>query len=217
MSAMFSEPEVTAGDRMKTLVVFLLVVLGCGLAQGRIVDKCGLRKQLMTAFSNMTEMLGGRSKDNLVAQLVCHAEQSSGFNTSAVNQLVPKMEGHHHEDDESSERPHHRGQQHHRPQRHTQPPLGQVWTLYGLFQLGNRLVCNDSMIQDPSICEIPCNDLLDDDISAAIACLMTVLKKPHKHDSKPPGCDELRKTMMRLIFQGECRDKLASVYFKECS
>lgn len=38
---------------MKVLVVFLLAVLGCGLAEGRIVSKCELKDYLQKETNNL--------------------------------------------------------------------------------------------------------------------------------------------------------------------
>lgn len=67
---MFSESEVVVGVNMKVLVVFLLAVLGCGLAEGRTVAMCDLRNQLLSAVGTLS--VAGRrrvlSGDNLVAK-----------------------------------------------------------------------------------------------------------------------------------------------------
>lgn len=49
-----SESEVIAGVDMKLLGVFLLAVLGCGLAEGAIVAKCDLRNQLLSAVGSLS-------------------------------------------------------------------------------------------------------------------------------------------------------------------
>lgn len=33
----------------------------------------------------------------------------------------------------------------------------QVWTLYGLFQFGNRLACRDNTTSSPNVCQEDCN------------------------------------------------------------
>lgn len=49
---MFSESETIVGVKMKLLAVFLLAVLGCGLAEGLLVSKCDLRDQLRKAIAS---------------------------------------------------------------------------------------------------------------------------------------------------------------------
>ncbi|KAA8593132.1 hypothetical protein FQN60_018587 [Etheostoma spectabile] len=63
-----------------------------------------------------------------------------------------------------------------------------VWTLYGLFQLSNHLICSDGTTPSPNICK--------DDIS----CVLKVISQ----------------LLIRLIFQPECSKKTASDYFAEC-
>lgn len=41
------------GGRMTVLVVFLVVVLGCSLAEGRLVSKCELKEQLINKGSEI--------------------------------------------------------------------------------------------------------------------------------------------------------------------
>ncbi|XP_038568399.1 uncharacterized protein LOC119898281 [Micropterus salmoides] len=115
------------GVRMRVLEVFLLAVLGCSLAEGRLVSKCELKDQLMTAFGALlVKAEKGQSVENLVAKIVCHVELTSQFNTSAVKQLTPRMENHHsrekreadrkgsfgkdEREDHSREREHHSGE-----------------------------------------------------------------------------------------------------------
>ncbi|XP_038568419.1 cell surface glycoprotein 1-like [Micropterus salmoides] len=101
------------------------------------------------------------------------------------------------------------------PFNHPQHLDEEVWTLYGLFQLSNHLVCNDTTLS-PNICEMDCNNLLDDDISDDISCLMRTLNQLIAKSSVPPQWKELSK-MIRLIFQQECSDQDASEYFAECA
>ncbi|KAK2918507.1 uncharacterized protein [Channa argus] len=69
---------------MKVLVVFLLAVLSCSPAQGRIVPKCELKEQLVNAIGNMTEKENELIGEDLVVKFVCYVELVSNFDTSAV-------------------------------------------------------------------------------------------------------------------------------------
>lgn len=68
---MVLESETIVGVKMKELAVFLLAVLGCSPAKGRIVSKCELRDQLVKATGNPTVQPNGLSGDNLVATRKC--------------------------------------------------------------------------------------------------------------------------------------------------
>ncbi|KAK2817519.1 hypothetical protein Q5P01_025710 [Channa striata] len=151
---------------MRTLAVFVLVVLGVSRAEGRIVSKCELRNQLVKAVGNLTvwakpKVLTG---NNLVAKFVCHAERASNFDTGKVNE--PKMNF----------------QVRKRHSIKDLAPTRVPWssqnsdfgTLYGVFQLSNRLVCSDGMTPSPTICGLHCSELVDDDIRDDIRCLLKV-------------------------------------------
>ncbi len=58
------------GDNMRTLVLFLLAVLGCSPAQGKLVTKCELKKELIKAIGDMPERVKqrGLTVENLVAK-----------------------------------------------------------------------------------------------------------------------------------------------------
>ncbi|XP_040892612.1 lysozyme C-like [Toxotes jaculatrix] len=212
---------------MKVLVVFLLAALGCSLAEGWLVSKCDLRDQLVKAIGDLTEMekQKGLTGENLVAKIVCHVELASGFNTSAVNELIPGLEDHHHRSRRGARNQGHGGksssdseeQQHTRqPPSHTRPPPHEeIWTLYGLFQLSDHLVCSDGTTSSPNICGINCSNLIDDDIRDDISCVLKILTNLVEKGFGAANWEELKR-MIRFIFQEACRDKQASDYFAEC-
>ncbi|KAM7419857.1 hypothetical protein PAMA_016796 [Pampus argenteus] len=224
---------------MKVLVVFLLAVLGSNLIEGRIVSKCELRDEVMKAITKTKQ--SGLTAGNLVAKIVCHVEEGSGFNTSTVYQLDPRTESHprrgkreayagvfsltHHGSHFSTVQPHTRDRRHaEKPPSydHSTPTTrpqhldNNVWTLYGLFQLSNHLVCSDGVTPSPNICNTDCNNFVDDDINDDVTCLSSILTNLVENGFSAPHWEELRKTI-RIIFQEECRDKQFSVYFAECS
>ncbi|XP_062282355.1 lysozyme C [Scomber scombrus] len=199
---------------MKVLVVFLLVVLDSSLTEGRIVSKCELRDEMMRAMSTVSQRAKqkGLTAENLLAKIVCHVEEWAGFNTSAVYQLNPTTENH---PRRGKREVHSAGvfglakqgslfrttQNPPTPTTRPAPPDEEVWTLYGLFQLSNHLVCSDGITPSPNICNIDCNNLVDDNISDDITCVLKILTN----------------LVIRIILQEECRDKQFSVYFAECS
>ncbi|XP_026216085.1 uncharacterized protein LOC113162252 [Anabas testudineus] len=105
--------------KMKILAAFLLAVLGWSFTEGRIVSKCELRDQLKNATANLT-MPNGLTVDNVVATIVCQAEQASHLNTSAENQ----QKSHENEGGRSGERKNHRRWRRHdnQPSSSTHPP-----------------------------------------------------------------------------------------------
>ncbi|XP_075948135.1 lysozyme c-1 [Anarhichas minor] len=151
---------------MRVLVAFLLSVLGCSLAEGRLLSKCDLKNE----FVNLDL--------NFVAKIVYYVERMSGFNTSAVT---------HETEDPGSERRHAKGggtvwphSVTPRSAKMSPGPSGpphqdeEAPTFYGLFQLSNLLACSDGTTPSPDICSMDCNDFIDDDISDDLKCLLKV-------------------------------------------
>ncbi|XP_037546568.1 lysozyme C [Nematolebias whitei] len=87
-------------------------------------------------------------------------------------------------------------------------------TLYGLFQLCGDLVCN-STVNSTNLCNIECNNLIDDNIDDDISCVLMLLTEIVDKGFKAPNLMELRK-VIRLIMQDDCNHVKASTYFAEC-
>ncbi|XP_018530575.1 uncharacterized protein LOC108882524 [Lates calcarifer] len=251
---MFSESETIVGVKMKLLAVFLLAVLGCGLAEGLLVSKCDLRDQLRKAIASRIDKEKQQLSEETLAKIVCHAETASGFNTSVIHELSPEMDNHQHrrrrnagyegifglaeyEGTESTISPHTQGrrsakehlsptwpkpptrpQSRYRTTPATQPTHDdkEVWTLYGLFQLSNHLVCSDGTTPSPNICDKNCSDFVDDDINDDIKCVLDCLNKFLKDGFNMQHAKEMKRMIM-FIFQEECRGVTASDYFAECA
>ncbi|XP_070684658.1 lysozyme C, milk isozyme [Pempheris klunzingeri] len=179
---------------MKGLVVFLLAVLGCSLAEGIEVQKCALKDKLAQAIGHL---LGSNGEaDSLLAKIICHVELGSNFDTNTVTKLYP-------------------GQEYGcRKNVGTSNTDEDVWILYGLFQLSDHLVCSNGTAEDQGICNMDCNKLLDDDIQDDIACVLNIVNALDNVGSGEAA--NLRK-MIRLIFQRECRYISPDEYFAECS
>ncbi|XP_015254311.1 PREDICTED: lysozyme C, milk isozyme-like [Cyprinodon variegatus] len=175
---------------MKVLVLFTFAVLGCSLAGARIVSKCELRDKLKEMFESLPTMRDtGMEKGRFLAKVVCHVEQRSGFNTSAVtekainNAQAAQMFG----DDEV--------------------------TLYGLFQFPEGLVCSSDSKSKPNMCNLACEELTDDNISDDIKCvgkLFTLMMKKAFMMEKP---EKLFKVLKNLI-DDDCHD--VQDYFSDC-
>ncbi|XP_073327831.1 lysozyme C, milk isozyme [Pagrus major] len=215
---------------MTVLVVFLLAALGCSLAEDSNVSRCELRDKLKAAIAKEVQY-DGLSGDLLVAHIVCHVQFASGFNTSVVNQLEPgRGEG----QDRRKRHTDYGGvfsvAKLDRVRRHagkalrkttpttSKPPhVGDnIWTLYGLFQLSNHLVCSDGQSPSPNICGMSCSKLVDDDIDDDINCVATLFQYVIAEGFGYEYQKDLM-IMVKLIYQQECRYITASEYFAGCS
>ncbi|KAK5865433.1 hypothetical protein PBY51_019703 [Eleginops maclovinus] len=173
--------------------LFLLSALGCGLAEGRVVSKCELR-QLFKELPVGSWPKGQEMTDNLLAKILCHVEKASGFNTSSVNLLTPSRKHQSSSEEEEEE---------------------EEWTLYGLFQLSDHLVCSSGATLSPNrICEVFCSDLLDDDIQDDISCVLKLIGKLLENGSRWRRKGEFMR-MVKLLFQPDCNHPNPD-YFNEC-
>ncbi|KAF3688091.1 Lysozyme C [Channa argus] len=199
---------------MKILVVLLLAGLCCSVTEGWPVSSCDVFWHLKTSVGNITVTANQKvlSGDDLLAQLVCRVVSSSNFNYSAVNQMIIETEDHHSGEHGPPKRPHGRWRRHNKrpsqtgpkpPSHHPQPHEDkEVWTFYGIYQLGNRLVCNDSVTPSLNICGLECSQLLDNDIRIATQCLAKILTYIEP-GSEQQSTEEL-KTMVKLLFKDQC-------------
>uniref|UniRef100_A0A4W5JMC1 lysozyme n=1 Tax=Hucho hucho TaxID=62062 RepID=A0A4W5JMC1_9TELE len=81
--------------KMQMLVVLAVAALVPSLSEGRILSKCELKNLLEKAALkfNLTGKAGVKNLTNkdFVAQIVCHVEKASGFNTSFVTDGGPDV------------------------------------------------------------------------------------------------------------------------------
>ncbi|XP_029905478.1 alpha-lactalbumin-like [Myripristis murdjan] len=186
---------------MRIFVVSVLVAVALTLAESRIVSKCDLKRQLEEISLNISEKARekGLTNEDYMAKIVCHVEKSTGFNTSAVSQQVI---------DKTSTEPPRRGKRaagggkfglaHYMTQT-TPGPATSLWTLYGIFQWSDHLICSSDASPSPNICEMSCTNFIDDDISDDIECLQILKRK-----------------LITILFQRECYSVTATEYFAEC-
>ncbi|KAF3688090.1 Lysozyme C [Channa argus] len=199
---------------MKILVVLLLAGLCCSVTEGWRVASCDVFWHLKTFLGNITvtanhKVLNG---DDLLAQLLCYVVNSSNFDDRAVNQMIIETEDHHSGEHGPPKRPHGRWRRHNKrpcqtgpkpPSHHPQPHEDkEVWTFYGIYQLGNRLVCNDSVTPSLNICGLECSQLLNSDLRIATQCLTKILTYIQPGSEQQPT-EEL-KTMVKLLFKDQC-------------
>jgi len=180
---------------MKVLVVLTLVALTVSLTEGIRITKCELRDYLTkaTALRLPPKAQHHMTNEDFVAKIVCHVERTSGFDTGAVNtvnidkdgKLATGKSGFNHMAE---------------------------WTLYGVFQLSDHLICKSGDSASVNICQMDCADLIDDDINNDINCLediKTELESSHEHR-------EAVFQMAKLLFEMDCVHVNASDYFSDC-
>ncbi|XP_007575831.1 lysozyme C, milk isozyme-like [Poecilia latipinna] len=204
---------------MKVLVLFAFVVLGCSLAAARNVTKCELRQQLMVAFSSLPKSVtvNGLTEDAFLAKVVCHAEQLSGFNTSAVTDLSRGTGKESQEDStksgssESKEKDKKKSKGKGKSSESNEDDVGV--TLYGLFQLPDDLVCSSTNSASLNLCDISCNKLTDDDISDDINCVVKVINELVTKNFMAKNSKELWEVVKKLV-GGNCNN--LDQYFSGC-
>ncbi|XP_076156530.1 uncharacterized protein LOC143139690 [Alosa pseudoharengus] len=216
---------------LAALAVLAMVV---GNSEAVVLSKCEVKNQ-MQEFFNRTRPLMNDTED-LMAKIVCHVELTSGFNTSAKNQLtvpqdskgsgnqggrrrgrrsagaggsrpaISKLKGSKSEkgpgDGSSSSE-------------ESAEQRGELWTLYGIFQLSDRVMCNSSSVPSLNICQMDCQAFLDDDIADDIACAVKITPKMMSNPEQTKGKDLLKK-MMALLFQPECSAVKYKEFFAAC-
>ncbi|KAK7165732.1 hypothetical protein R3I93_005723 [Phoxinus phoxinus] len=203
---------------MKMLAAVPVLFLAVGFSDSVILNKCGLKQELQTGLTlppNMTDVL---------AQIVCHVQLTSNFNTSAIKTITePQNSGEHH-GSRKGRSARSRGKDKGRPSRKVTPPphlesaedKNEVWTLYGLFQLSDHVVCNSStQSHSLNLCGLTCNQLLDDNISDDLACIQVLINKMTGVIPDPETAKHIR-NMISLIYQPECVNAKASTYFADC-
>ncbi|KAM4750411.1 uncharacterized protein FYW61_002413 [Anableps anableps] len=205
---------------MKVLVLFAFVVLGCSLAGARKVTKCEMKQQLMAAFSSLPNnvTVNGLSEESFLAKVVCHVQQLSDFDTSAVTKLSRGMGKQSKEDSsesgsESGEQDKGKGKQRPSHKQGEQSNEDVDVTLYGLFQLPEGIVCSSDSKTSPNMCDISCNKLTDDDISDDISCVVKLINELVTKGFLAKNSRELWKVVKQLI-EDKCQN--LDQYFSEC-
>ncbi|XP_034446449.1 lysozyme C, milk isozyme [Hippoglossus hippoglossus] len=91
-----------------------------------------------------------------------------------------------------------------------------TWTLYGIFQLSDHLICSDGKTPSLNKCSKSCTDLLDSDISDDIDCLLETLIDLIKLGFLAPHWEEVGMMAKMILLHRECIEKKPSDYFSEC-
>ncbi|XP_055793043.1 uncharacterized protein LOC129864775 [Salvelinus fontinalis] len=85
-------------------------------------------------------------------------------------------------------------------------------TLYGLFQLSDRVICSSGSTPSLNLCQMNCSALIDDDISDDLNCVETIRQTMESGRVQTMAL----KRMIKLLFQKECVATVASSYFSKC-
>ncbi|XP_041726130.1 uncharacterized protein LOC121556291 [Coregonus clupeaformis] len=86
-------------------------------------------------------------------------------------------------------------------------------TLYGLFQLSDRVICSSGSTPSLNLCQMNCSALIDDNISDDLTCVETIKRTM---EIGPGQQTKALKRMIKLLFQKECDMTVASSYFSKC-
>ncbi|RXN09061.1 lysozyme milk isozyme-like protein [Labeo rohita] len=145
--------------KVKMLAVLALVLLVFSTSEGRIFTRCELRSALINATTNATVPANTTANLTRIAQFVCSAERLSRLNTNLVTPI--------------------RGRPGRRPRDASDSDSSEentiIATMFGIFQLSNRVACTSGSIPSLNLCNISCNALIDNNISDDITCLTTLL------------------------------------------
>ncbi|KAK3511034.1 hypothetical protein QTP70_029222 [Hemibagrus guttatus] len=96
--------------------------------------------------------------------------------------------------------------------------LGGPWTLYGVFQLADRVACTSSGKPSLNICNLSCDKLTDDDITDDIDCVLTILNYKSDRKTNPDLKDEANKEFRTMIdmLRKTCPRMDYAQYLAEC-
>lgn len=216
-----------------------------GTSEGAVLSKCDVRDHMQQAFNRLPEqILLMLDTEELMAKIVCHVELTSGFNTSAVNKLtvphdevegppkrgggrrgrrspgaggsrfsVAKFMGSSSSEEEGSGGSSSSSSS---SSEESAEERGDVWTLYGIFQLSDRVMCQSGSAPSLNLCQTDCQAFLDDDIADDIACAEEIKAKMMSSAGEHGKAKALIRKMMALFFQAECSSVDYVEYFASC-
>ncbi|XP_051561145.1 lysozyme C, milk isozyme [Myxocyprinus asiaticus] len=216
---------------VKMLAVVVVLFLVAGMGDSVILNKCGLKKQLEASLTLPQVVLNQTTPADLLAKIVCHIQLTTGFNTSSVKLITEPSKaknswGHSGRKGRSVGSGKNKG----RPTSNVTRPTSaessssgeshgydgiKSCTLYGLFQLSNRVACNSTLSPTLNLCGLKCNMLIDDNISDDLACVQVLLNTMAAVTPNPLHADHIRK-MISSIYKTECANVVASSYFADC-
>ncbi|KAJ8002125.1 hypothetical protein DPEC_G00176580 [Dallia pectoralis] len=84
------------------------------------------------------------------------------------------------------------------------------WTLYGLFQLSDHVICASGSIPSLNLCQMNCSALIDDNLSDDINCMETIGRTMESGLQHSMALT----TMLKLLFPKDCERTTASTYLQ---
>ncbi|XP_026215351.1 uncharacterized protein LOC113161765 [Anabas testudineus] len=141
---------------------------------------------------------------------VCNEGLTSSLNTSAENHQEDHRKKDNHNDGRSG-RP--RGRRNDRKPSWPTQSDPKNCVLYGIFQLSSCQACNDGITPTANVCGISCSNLLDDDISDDISCLLKILGDLSDDHAGSKRREE--EGLLRTI-SDKCEHEQDSVYIAKC-
>ncbi|XP_053471196.1 circumsporozoite protein-like [Ictalurus furcatus] len=93
-----------------------------------------------------------------------------------------------------------------------------LWTLYGVFQLADRVACTSSKDLSVNICNMDCSKLTDDDLTDDINCVLTIINSKPTRKGIPGRQEEANKLIriMKDILMNTCANQDYSQYLANC-
>ncbi|XP_066518361.1 dentin sialophosphoprotein-like [Hoplias malabaricus] len=88
-----------------------------------------------------------------------------------------------------------------------------LWTLYGLFQLPGEIACISGSGPSLNLCNMSCENLLNQDISDDIVCLGTILSKSMTGGKNP---EDIIEKIYSYLPKKQCTNIRDSLYFSGC-
>ncbi|KAF4075369.1 hypothetical protein AMELA_G00233760 [Ameiurus melas] len=91
-----------------------------------------------------------------------------------------------------------------------------MWTLYGLFQLPDRIACTSGSEPSLNLCSMACDSLIDDNIRDDITCVETILNNMLSAANSPGPTKAFFSKLYADFFQKECKNVEDFEYFSTC-
>ncbi|KAG7316010.1 hypothetical protein KOW79_020876 [Hemibagrus wyckioides] len=100
----------------------------------------------------------------------------------------------------------------------TRRGIGGLWTMYGVFQLSDRIACTSPGKPSLNICNLSCDKLTDDDITDDINCVLAILNYKIDRKGNPDVNDESNKQFRTMVdmLRNTCPKIDYTQYFADC-
>ncbi|XP_056318870.1 alpha-lactalbumin-like [Danio aesculapii] len=175
------------------LAAVVVLFMASGMSDALNVTKCSLKQQLETSLGLTA------NTTNLLSKIVCHVSLTSNFSTSAINEVYDTKEAHNVQIIQE------------RRKLKVEHKKTVLWTMYGLFQLSDHVVCASAHSHKPNLCKLSCQNLLNDDLTDDLACIKLLITKVFHHHETVADIQELL-----LFFDPRCASVTDATYFPGC-